>query len=112
MKQDQKPSTQRNTYATLIALARIIVLNTSDGMSQAPGPMPTLKNAMYNANPNTANPSLERPPTKANDTRNKDIEQPNKETKNRGLRPFLSKRCPARTMTASLINPNTIKIPI
>mmetsp|Transcript_2787 Transcript_2787/g.4079 ORF Transcript_2787/g.4079 Transcript_2787/m.4079 type:complete len:111 (-) Transcript_2787:564-896(-) len=40
--------------ATLIDLARIDVGKTSLGMSQAPGPIPTLKNDKYNANPITA----------------------------------------------------------
>eukprot|EP00581_Thalassiosira_minuscula_P013235 CAMPEP_0183733196 /NCGR_PEP_ID=MMETSP0737-20130205/40442_1 /TAXON_ID=385413 /ORGANISM="Thalassiosira miniscula, Strain CCMP1093" /LENGTH=71 /DNA_ID=CAMNT_0025966397 /DNA_START=125 /DNA_END=337 /DNA_ORIENTATION=- len=38
--------------ATLMALARIRVGNTSDGISHAPGPIPTEKNAKYNAKPN------------------------------------------------------------
>ena len=36
--------------ARLMAFARIVVVNTSEGISQAPGPIPILKNARYNAN--------------------------------------------------------------
>lgn len=35
--------------ARLIAFARIVVVKTSDGISQAPGPIPILKNARYNS---------------------------------------------------------------
>jgi hypothetical protein len=42
--------------ATLIALARILVAKISDGINQAPGPIPILKNDMYKANPKIAKP--------------------------------------------------------
>ena len=99
-----------HTYATLMALARIIVLKTSEGMSHAPGPIPILKKARYNANPTTANPSLWAFPINANDTNNSDTDMPSNDTKNNGRRPFLSNKCPARTMAASLINPSTMRI--
>ena len=98
--------------ARLIAFARIIVLNTSEGISQAPGPIPILKNARYSANPKIAVPSLEAAPMKLIDTMNRDTAHPNRETNINGLRPFLSNRCPAITITPNLINPNTTKIHI
>mmetsp|Transcript_16543 Transcript_16543/g.32880 ORF Transcript_16543/g.32880 Transcript_16543/m.32880 type:complete len:83 (+) Transcript_16543:329-577(+) len=39
--------------AMLIPLARIVVENTSEGINQAPGPMPMLKDDKYMANPTT-----------------------------------------------------------
>ena len=44
--------------ATLIALARIVVANTSDGINHAPGPIPRLKKDRYMAKANTANAPL------------------------------------------------------
>jgi hypothetical protein len=44
--------------ARLIAFARIVVVNTSEGISQEHGPAPILKNAIYSANPTIAAVSL------------------------------------------------------
>mmetsp|Transcript_10103 Transcript_10103/g.15963 ORF Transcript_10103/g.15963 Transcript_10103/m.15963 type:complete len:151 (-) Transcript_10103:385-837(-) len=98
------------TYATLIALARIIVLNTSEGISHAPGPIPILKNAKYNARPNTANPSLFAFPTNAKDTNINETDIPNNDTKNSGRRPLRSNKCPASTITTNLMMPRTMRI--
>mmetsp|Transcript_19482 Transcript_19482/g.35050 ORF Transcript_19482/g.35050 Transcript_19482/m.35050 type:complete len:154 (+) Transcript_19482:510-971(+) len=96
--------------ATLIALARIIVLNTSEGISHAPGPIPILKNAKYNARPNTANPSLFAFPTNAKDTNINETDIPNNDTKNSGRRPLRSNKCPASTITTNLMMPRTMRI--
>ena len=93
------------THATLIALARIIVLKTSEGTSHAPGPIPKEKNARYNAKPNTANPPLLAFPIKLNDTNRSATAMPSNDTKNNGRRPFLSNKCPANTITTNLITP-------
>mmetsp|Transcript_32800 Transcript_32800/g.68990 ORF Transcript_32800/g.68990 Transcript_32800/m.68990 type:complete len:246 (-) Transcript_32800:1117-1854(-) len=98
--------------ATLMALARIMVLNTSDGTSHAPGPIPSEKNARYNANPNTANPSLFAFPTNANDTNRSDTDMPSNDTMNSGRRPFLSNKCPASTMTTNLITPSMMRMAV
>jgi hypothetical protein len=50
--------------ARLIAFARIIVENTSEGTSQAPGPIPMLKNAKYRPRANTPNPAFTEDPRK------------------------------------------------
>ena len=71
----------------LMALARIMVLNTSEGMGHAPGPIPTLKNARYSARPNTAKPSLLALPMNANDTSISDADMPRSDTKKSGRRP-------------------------
>lgn len=53
---------------TLMALARIHVGKTSDGINQAPGPMPRLNIAKYNAKANTLKPELADEPRKLNAT--------------------------------------------
>mmetsp|Transcript_27185 Transcript_27185/g.32968 ORF Transcript_27185/g.32968 Transcript_27185/m.32968 type:complete len:91 (-) Transcript_27185:942-1214(-) len=44
--------------ATLIALARMVVEKTSDGINHAPGPIPREKKARYKASANTAKAAL------------------------------------------------------
>lgn len=47
------------TVATLIALARMLVAKTSEGINHAPGPMPMEKNDKYKPSPAIAVPSFE-----------------------------------------------------
>mmetsp|Transcript_45519 Transcript_45519/g.95559 ORF Transcript_45519/g.95559 Transcript_45519/m.95559 type:complete len:247 (+) Transcript_45519:40-780(+) len=98
--------------ATLMALARIIVLNTSEGTSHAPGPIPILKKARYNANPNTAKPSLLAFPMNEKETNMRDTDIPINEMKNNGRLPFRSNKCPASTITTSLMTPSMMRIHI
>merc|ERR1719356_574955 len=71
--------------ATDMALARTMVEKTSEGMSQAPGPIPTLKKARYSARPTTASALLSLPPTKAPDTSARLRAMPSRDTKKSGL---------------------------
>jgi hypothetical protein len=58
--------------ATLIAFARIVVENTSEGISHAPGPIPKEKKLKYIANATMITPAPLSPPTsKVNETINK-----------------------------------------
>mmetsp|Transcript_25359 Transcript_25359/g.41174 ORF Transcript_25359/g.41174 Transcript_25359/m.41174 type:complete len:217 (-) Transcript_25359:901-1551(-) len=98
--------------ATLMAFARIIVLNTSEGMSQAPGPIPILKNARYNPNPTIAPTSLATAPMKLIATMKNETDMPTREMKTKGLRPVLSSKRPAKKITPNLINPKPTKIHI
>ena len=92
IKECMKEQSIESTHAKLIALARIIVLNTSEGISQAPGPIPNEKNARYRANPNTANRPLLAPPTNPNDTKKSDMDMPINDMKNSGRRPIRSNK--------------------
>jgi len=92
-----------------MALARISVLDTSDGMSQAPGPIPTEKKARYDVNLVTANPALWALPTNPMDISSKLIAIPMSDVKKSGRSPFLSNKYPANTTTDNLTIPKHIK---
>ena len=78
--------------ATLMAFARTVMAKTSDGTSQAPGPIPTEKKAKYKARPQTAKAEFVALPKKLTERRTKDMAIPRRETKNSGLLPLRSKK--------------------
>lgn len=61
-----------------MALARTTVGKISDGINQAPGPIPILKNAKYKPRENTPKPAFTDEPRKLNASRQRAIAIPNR----------------------------------
>mmetsp|Transcript_8294 Transcript_8294/g.23875 ORF Transcript_8294/g.23875 Transcript_8294/m.23875 type:complete len:174 (-) Transcript_8294:1020-1541(-) len=98
--------------ATLIALARTLVGKTSDGINQAPGPIPMLKNARYIANPPIAIFASEGPipPTKALPTITNARNIPPNDASRSGRLPRTSKSLPPTKMNNNLMTPSSMRI--
>merc|ERR1712157_456595 len=84
------PTRRLENVAKLIALARILVENTSDANNHAPEPIPTLKNSMYMAREKTAKVPFVSADIKLKDCNNNAHAIPPTETNINGRRPFTS----------------------
>mmetsp|Transcript_27030 Transcript_27030/g.41403 ORF Transcript_27030/g.41403 Transcript_27030/m.41403 type:complete len:131 (+) Transcript_27030:601-993(+) len=103
-------ATRFKKVAMLIAFARIVVENTSAGINQAPGPIPSEKKHKYKANPIT--PTVALPPSSSKKVNAMMISAtiiPPNDAKNNGRLPLLSNSFPATMITAILRTPKKIK---
>mmetsp|Transcript_25577 Transcript_25577/g.38195 ORF Transcript_25577/g.38195 Transcript_25577/m.38195 type:complete len:122 (-) Transcript_25577:1119-1484(-) len=98
------------TVATLIALARMLVEKTSDGMSQLPGPIPMVNIIKYKPSDIIVTGSYLLP-KKLNANTNKAIIIPVRDKKNRGRLPIVSNIFMATNMKENLSIPRKINHP-